>query len=375
MPAQLPQSATSTQAVPTSTQRFADWAVNLILAVVRAVGAIGRPLRRPLGSGWNPIARAIGLRPDVLTRPSVQGMQRLAVAGLVANCFIVVSGGLVRLTESGLGCPTWPRCTPDSLIPSSNSDVPATQQAIEFGNRMVTFLVLAISVLVFIAAVHVRDRRPDLARLAVVLPLGVLAQGALGGVTVLSGLHPAAVGSHYLLSTLVILASVALVMRTREGDQPRVRVAGALPTRVLTVLPYAGFALLAAGTVVTGAGPHAGDADAQRYGFFGAETVLVAARIHSGVMWVTFALVIALLVLVRREPVSRAQGVERLRRRTNVLVLVILAQGVIGYVQYLTGVPAWLVLLHIAGSVTFWVALLALRFAGRDRGAVAAWVT
>ena len=109
-------------------------------------------------------------------------MRRLAVAGLVANGFIVVSGGLVRLTKSGLGCPTWPRCTPDSLLPSAHTDVPATQMAIEFGNRMLTFVLLAVGVLVFIAAVHLRDQRPDLARLAVVQPLGILAQGALGGV-------------------------------------------------------------------------------------------------------------------------------------------------------------------------------------------------
>ena len=121
------------------------------------------------------------LRPDVLTRPSPTGMRRLAVAGLVANGFIVVSGGLVRLTKSGLGCPTWPRCTPDSLLPAAHTDVPATQMAIEFGNRMLTFVLLAVGVLVFVAAVHLRSRRPDLARLAVVQPLGILAQGALGG--------------------------------------------------------------------------------------------------------------------------------------------------------------------------------------------------
>ena len=358
--------------MPTKTnpaQRLADRVVDIVLAVARVVGdGLDRPLRRPLGLAWLAATRVLRLRADVLTRPSADGMRRLAVAGLVANGFIVVSGGLVRLTKSGLGCPSWPRCTPGSLLPVSDPEIPPAQMAIEFGNRLLTFVLLAVGVLVLVAAVHLRDRRPDLARLAVVQPLGILAQGALGGLTVLSGLHPAAVGAHYLLSTLVLVACVALVVRTGEGDRPPVRVTGRLTTRVATVLPYAGFVLLAAGTVVTGAGPHAGDEDAQRYGFLGTRTVEVAARLHSVAMWATLGLVLALIVLVRREPAPSPTGVGRLRRRTWFLVIVIGAQGGIGYLQYLNGVPAWLVLLHIAGSVAFWVSLLLVRFAVRDRG-------
>lgn len=352
----------------TGAQRFADRVVDAVLVAARAIGRpIAGPLRRPLGRAWNATANALRLRPDVLTRPSAVGMRRLAIAGLAANCFIVVSGGLVRLTESGLGCPTWPRCTPDSLLPSAHTGVPVAQMAIEFGNRMVTFGVLAVGVLVFIAAVHLREQRPDLTRLAVVQPIGVLAQGALGGVTVLTQLHPAAVGTHYLLSALVLVACVALVARVGEGDQPPSPV-GELTTRAARALPYAGFVLLAAGTVVTGAGPHAGDEDAQRYDFFGADTITVAAGVHSLTMWATVALVIALLVLLRRERPRDPVGLVRLQRRTYVLAAVIAAQGAIGYVQYLTGVPTWLVFLHIAGSVAFWVTVLFVRFAARTRG-------
>ena len=355
------------------TQRVADRAIDVLVSVVRMVGAgVGglssRAHGRPLERAWSHLAGTLRLRPDVLTRPSTVGMRRLAIAGLVANGFIVVSGGLVRLTKSGLGCPSWPRCTPGSLLPVADAETPPAQMAIEFGNRLLTFVLLAVGVLVLVAAVHLRDRRPDLARLAVVQPLGILAQGALGGLTVLSGLHPAVVGAHYLLSTLVLVACVALVVRTGEGDRPPVRVTGRLTTRVATVLPYAGFVLLAAGTVVTGAGPHAGDEDAQRYGFLGTRTVEVAARLHSVAMWATLGLVLALIVLVRREPAPSPTGVDRLRRRTWFLVIVIGAQGGIGYLQYRNGVPAWLVLLHIAGSVAFWVSLLLVRFAVRDRG-------
>lgn len=349
--------------------RLADRVVDVLMTVARVVGAVlGRPLRGPLVGGWVAATRVLRVRPDVLTRPSPIGMRRLAVAGLVANGSIVVSGGLVRLTKSGLGCPTWPRCTPGSLLPTADPDVPAAQMAIEFGNRVLTFALLAVGVLVLVAAIHQRDRRPDLARLAVVQPLGILAQGALGGLTVLSGLHPAVVGAHYLLSSVVLVACVALVVRTREGDRPPVAVAGRRTTRVATLLPYAGFVLLAAGTIVTGAGPHAGDEEAQRYAFLGARTVEVAARVHSVAMWATLALVLALLVLVRGEVAPSPDGVARLRGRTSLLVAVIVAQGAIGYLQYLTGVPAWLVLLHIAGSVVFWIALLLVRFAVRDRG-------
>ena len=367
MPVQLTQDARAIS----SAQRAADRVVDVVLAVARVAGAVTAPLLgRPLGGVWRAATRALHLRPDVATRPSAVGMRRLALAGLVANGFIVVSGGLVRLTKSGLGCPTWPRCTPDSLLPAAHTDVPTTQMAIEFGNRMLTFVLLVVGVLVFVAAVHLRDRRPDLARLAVVQPVGILAQGALGGVTVLSGLHPAVVGAHYLLSAVVLVACVALVVRTSEGDRHPVATLGRLTTRVATVLPYAAFALLAAGTVVTGAGPHAGDEEAERYAFLGVDTVRIVARVHSLTMWLTLVLVVGLLVLVRREAAASPDGAARMRRRTTLLVAVIAGQGAIGYLQYFTGVPAWLVLLHVAGSVAFWVAVLLVRFAARDRGPV-----
>lgn len=293
-------------------------------------------------------------------------MWRLALAAVIVNALIIVSGGLVRLTESGLGCPTWPRCTPQSLVPQTHTDIPTSRMVIEFGNRMVTFLVLGVAIVAFVAAANLRRSRPDLVRLAAVLPLGVVAQILLGGVTVLTHLNPIAVGSHYLLSTLVLAAAVALLVRSGEGDGPPRRTLGTTAHRVVYVLPLLAFVVLAAGTVVTGAGPHAGDETARRYDFLGARTIETVARAHSGLVWLTVITSIVLYVLARRD------GAVVVMARLRVLGMVIIAQGVIGYVQFAIGVPAWLVLLHVLGSVLFWIAILRVRYAARIRDDLAA---
>lgn len=350
---------------PPTVARLTDALVDAWVAASRIGRQIaGRRVRDAARRGWTALASRLRLRPDVLTRPSVTGMRRLAAAGIAVNAFIVVSGGLVRVTESGLGCPTWPRCTAESLLPAAHAGTSMAQTFIEFGNRMVTFVLLVVAVLVLVAAVGLRDRRPDLARLAVVQPIGVVAQAVLGGFTVLTGLPPLLVGAHYLLSALVLLACVALYVRAGEGDAPARPTVSPIAYRLATVLPYLAFAVLVAGTVVTGAGPHAGDETAPRYDFLGARTVEATARVHSALVWVTVVVVVALLVLALR---ARDR---RLTRPVRVLVGVIVAQGGLGYLQYALGVPAWLVLLHVAGSVAFWVAALLVRFAARDRGPV-----
>lgn len=349
----------------------ADIVVDGVLRVARILGALlaslaGRlPGRPPDGAGrraWRTLTRLLGVRPDVLTNPSSLGMRRLAVAGVVVNVFIVASGGLVRLTKSGLGCPTWPRCTAGSLLPQVDPDIPWTRTVIEFGNRTLTFALLLVAVLVFVAALGLRTQRPDLVRLAVVQPFGVFSQALLGGVTVLSGLHPVSVGAHYLLSAVVLVACVALHVRSMEGDRASRPTLPRTAYRLAYALPVLGFLLLAAGTVVTGAGPHAGDESAPRFTFLGVDTVATMARAHSGLMWLTIAAVVALTILARRS------GAIVLVRRTYLLMVVIALQGAIGYLQYLTGVPEQLVLLHVLGSALFWVALLYVRLAARTRG-------
>lgn len=299
---------------------------------------------------------------DAAWRPSSASMRLLALLGVITNAGIIVSGGVVRLTKSGLGCPTWPKCTGDSLVPTSTPHHSPVNMAIEFGNRTLTFLVLAVAVAVFVAASRLRPARPGLLRLAAVQPLGVLAQAGLGGITVLTGLHPATVAAHYMLSAALVLAAVALHARAGEGDEAPRRLVGLGLRRLAFTLAAVVIALLAAGTVVTGSGPHAGDDEAPRFGF----EIEQVARAHSALAWATVALTVALMIGLRR---AGAPGA--IQRRAAELFAAELAQGVIGYVQYFTGVPAQLVALHMLGSALMWIATLRVLFALRDRGPVA----
>lgn len=307
----------------------------------------------------NPLIR---LR-DAVWRPTPASLRVLALLAVVANAGIIVSGGAVRLTKSGLGCPTWPKCTEASMLPAASPEHSAVNMAIEFGNRTVTFLILAVAVAVFVAALRITPRRRDVLRLGALQPLGVVAQAAWGGLTVLTDLNPAVVAGHYMLSAALLLAAVTLYVRTGEGDQaPLVVVAPRLRGLAL-VLTGVVAALLVAGTVVTGTGPHAGDDKAPRFGF----DLEQVARIHGLLAWATVALTVALMIGLRRTGAP-----SEVQRSALVLFGVELAQGLIGYVQYFTGVPAILVGLHMLGSALLWIAVLRVVFATRDRGPVPA---
>jgi cytochrome c oxidase assembly protein subunit 15 len=288
-------------------------------------------------------------------------MRFVALLGVIVNAGIIVSGGAVRLTRSGLGCPTWPKCTGDSLVPTATPDHSPVNMAIEFSNRTLTFLVLAVGVAALVAALRLAPRRRDLIRLAALQPLGVVAQIGLGGITVLTDLHPAAVAAHYLLSAIILAGTVLLYVRAGEGDERPRSLVGPGLRRLGYALTAVAFALLTAGTVVTGSGPHAGDAKAPRFGF----DIEHVARVHGELAWATVALTVALLVGLRR---AGAPG--QVRRRAAELFALELAQGVIGYVQYFTGVPAALVGLHMLGSALVWIAALRVVLALRDRGPV-----
>jgi cytochrome c oxidase assembly protein subunit 15 len=299
---------------------------------------------------------------DAVWRPTPASTRLFALLGVIVNAGIIVSGGAVRLTKSGLGCPTWPKCTGDSLVPASTPDHSPVNMAIEFGNRTLTFLVLAVAVVVLTAALRLVPRRRDLLRLAAVQPAGVVAQAGLGGITVLTGLHPATVAAHYMLSAALILAAVWLHVRAGEGDGAPRRLVGPWLRRLAFALSGVVVALLVAGTVVTGTGPHAGDDQAPRFGF----EIEQVARVHGVLAWVTVALTITLLIGLHRTGAPRT-----VRRRAADLMVIELAQGGIGYVQYFTGVPAPLVALHMLGSALLWIAMLRLVFALRDRGPLA----
>jgi cytochrome c oxidase assembly protein subunit 15 len=266
---------------------------------------------------------------------SPAAVSRVALAHLAANVLIVVTGGAVRLTGSGLGCPTWPRCTDESFVPTPEL---AGHGVIEFGNRLVTFLLAAVA----IAAVVViwRSTRTDLRRLAVLSFLGIPAQAALGGVTVLTGLNPWTVAVHFLVSMALVAVATTLWLRSREPGvgQPLVRRPFAL---LVTGIAAVTAAVLVIGTVVTGSGPHSGDPEAGRTGF---DPELMS-QLHADVVFLLIGLTVALLVAL-----YATDSPGRIRRAARDLLVVQLAQGVIGYVQYFTDLPIVLVLLHMLGA-------------------------
>jgi len=263
-------------------------------------------------------------------------VSRLALANAVANGAIVLTGGAVRLTGSGLGCPTWPRCTDASFVATPEL---AGHGVIEFGNRLLTFVLAAVAIATVVAVF--RSARRDLRGLAVLAFLGIPAQALLGGVTVLTGLNPWTVAAHFLVSSVLVAVTTVLWLRSREPGVGR-----ALVRRPFELLvggiAAATAAVLALGTVVTGSGPHSGDPAAGRTGF---DPELVS-QLHADSVFLLLGLTIALLVAL-----YATDSPGRVERAARDLLLVQLAQGVVGYVQYFTDLPIALVLLHMLGAV------------------------
>ncbi len=275
----------------------------------------------------------MGVTPDRLTRLTrLAGLVRpLGVASLVANIGIVVTGGAVRLTGSGLGCPTWPRCTEDSLTPHGDLDF---HSAIEFGNRMLTFVLTAVAVATFVAAWQTGRR--SLRRLALVLALGVPAQAVIGGITVLTDLNSWVVSLHLLLSMAMVGVAVLFLRRIDEPEAtPDQWTRGRVPTLAWLTLAAA-WVVLYLGTVVTGAGPHAGDADTERNGL----DPLQVSQLHADAVFLLVGLTIGLLLA--------SSGTAR--RAVTLLLAVELGQGAIGFVQYFTDLPEILVGFHLLGA-------------------------
>ena len=282
---------------------------------------------------------------------SPRAYRTLTLWALVALVAIVVTGAAVRLTDSGMGCPTWPTCESGSIVPRGAT---GSHGWIEFINRLFTG---AVSVAVALAVLGSRARRPvrrDLTRWSWGLVLGVGAQAVLGGVVVLLHVTPIAVAGHYLLSTVLVWNAVVLHHKAGEPEGPRRPRATPELLRQSRALVALGATVLITGTLVTGSGPHAGDDNADRLPF----AITTVARVHSLAVWALLALVV---VTLRR--LSHGDAAPETTGPANVLVGVILAQGTLGYVQYFTGVPAALVALHVLGSVLVWVAVLQLHLA------------
>jgi len=263
-------------------------------------------------------------------------VSRTALINAVANGAIVVTGGAVRLTGSGLGCPTWPRCTDTSFVTTPEL---AAHGVVEFTNRMLTFVLTAAAIATVV--VVFRSVRRDLRPLAVLSLLGIPAQALLGGVTVLTGLNPWTVAAHFLLSMVLVAVATTLWLRSREPG------VGQPLLRRPFVLLVAGIAAVTAvvlmiGTVVTGSGPHSGDPKAGRTGF---DPELVS-QLHADIVFLLVGLTAALLVAL-----YAVDSPGRVRRAARDLLLVQLAQGLVGYVQYFTDLPIALVLVHMLGAV------------------------
>jgi cytochrome c oxidase assembly protein subunit 15 len=300
--------------------------------------------------------------------PGPAAMRGIAAAAVVANAVIMMTGAAVRLSKSGLGCPDWPRCFAGSLAATHVPGQTTLNTWIEFGNRLLTYPVVAVSLLAFVAAWQFRPpgsvrRRKDLVGLAAALPAGVVAQAVVGGIVVLTKLNPAWVAGHFVLSIAIVGAAVALHVRCQES-------AGAARPLVRPDLRILGFALVAAtvvmivaGTVVDGAGPLVGNAAAPRFHL----SFVGTTQFHADIGWLMGGLAVALALGLTLSGAPRAAV-----RWSWATIALIAAQGAIGYAQFFGGMPAGLVWMHVCVAVLVWIAGLRLLFALRDRGVVGA---
>jgi cytochrome c oxidase assembly protein subunit 15 len=303
-----------------------------------------------------PQPRRTGLA-RLLDRPGQQLMRRTALATLLANMALVATGGAVRLTDSGLGCPTWPHC----LIATAHQPT-AYHHWIELGNRMLISVLIAIGVATVLVAMRSRPRRTDLVRLSWLLLAAVPLQAVLGGITVLTHLNPWVVMLHFLASMAMVAVATLLVRRSSEGDEP----ARALTEPLLRTLVYGLAALvgvvLVLGTIVTGSGPHAGDVTAKRNGL---DPVLVT-QLHADSVFLLVGLTVALVVTF-----AAVRAPAQVSLAVRWLLGIELAQGVVGYVQYFTKLPSGLVEVHLIGATTIAAGTAWLVYSLRDRGELA----
>ena len=252
---------------------------------------------------------------------------------------LIVTGGAVRLTGSGLGCPTWPECTPGSYIPVAHQAEPVLNVWIEFGNRLLGIILGFITLLVVIAVL--KGKRKDLRILAFGQLLGVIAQGILGGITVRTDLHPSFVAPHFLLSIILIPGATSLYSRRHA---PAVFVQSPPLTNKISLAHIAtAFLVIVLGTIVTGSGPHAGDAQAERLDF----DIQTVSWIHADAVILLLGITFGFYV---------AQGTKtQTKKAIKIFAIIALAQGGIGYIQYFTGVPEILVAAHILGATLVWI--------------------
>jgi cytochrome c oxidase assembly protein subunit 15 len=289
--------------------------------------------------------------------------RRALVANLIGQVVLIVTGGAVRLSGSGLGCSTWPQCEPGSFTPSLHQAT-SIHPFIEFGNRTLTGFLSAIAITVAVLVWTDRRRALSYRMLGLVPILGVAVQAVIGGVSVLFRLNPAVVGVHMLVSLTLVAVSTALVVRERAGDGPARSVVTPRVVRLARILAAVAVVLVAVGIVASGAGPYGGD-DQVAYRF--ALDPILVTRAHAGLAWLFLAVLALVLV-----GLHRSGAPARARTAGLGLLAVTVLQGVIGYVQYLTGLPAALIDLHMLGAALLTASLTWFALTLRTRDAVVA---
>ena len=274
-------------------------------------------------------------------------LRRVLLINLILEIGIVVTGGLVRLTGSGLGCPTWPQCVPGSFTPVSHQEQ-GFHKLIEFGNRTLTSVVGVAAVLVIVAVWRWAPGRRRLRRISVLPLVGVMLQAVLGGIAVLTGLNPAIVAAHFLASMVLVSLSAYLLYRIGEGDEPPVALVRPEIRLVAWLTAALGALVLILGTMVTGSGPHSGDASTPRFGFDPA----TISWLHAGTVMLFVGLVVAVLLAVQLTATDPQP-----RRAWHAVLGIAVLQGLVGYAQYLTDLPKMLVMVHMLGASLMAVSL------------------
>ncbi|WP_072802260.1 COX15/CtaA family protein [Rhodococcoides yunnanense] len=305
---------------------------------------------------------------DRLPLPSLRVQKVLAFLVILTQGGIAVTGAVVRVTASGLGCPTWPQCFPGSFTPVGVSEVPVLHQAVEFGNRMLTFVVVLFAAAIVLAVTRARrDRR--VIRYAWLMPLGTVVQAVIGGFTVLTGLLWWTVAIHLVASMLMVWLATLLYFQVAAPDSPTpdspAPSVPTVPEPLRMLIGLSGVALgavLIAGTMVTGAGPHAGDKSIEEpVPRLGIEIVTLV-HLHSQLLVGYLALLVGLGFAL-----YAVKAPDLIKTRCKVLIAVVVAQGAVGIVQYFTDVPAALVAVHVAGAGACTAATAAVWAACRSR--------
>jgi len=309
-----------------------------------------------------PVGRFFLRLVDLLPLPSLRVQRLIAAAVILTQAGISVTGSIVRVTSSGLGCPTWPQCFPGSFTPVPHAEVPRIHQAVEFGNRMITFLVVITAILAVLAVTRARRRREVLVY-AWLMPASTVLQAVIGGITVLTGLLWWTVAVHLLVSMAMVWLATVLYVKIRQPDDGIPTPVVPKPLRHLTLLSALALsATLVTGTTVTGAGPHAGDKSPQRIVPRLEVEIITLVHAHSTFLFIYLSLLIGLGAGLFAVYAPRS-----IMRRLLVLVLLVMAQGLLGAVQFFTGVPAVLVAFHVAGAAACTAATAALWASMRQR--------